>query len=267
MSFGLVKYLSRSGACFSKVPRTFRAQKATCQTAIPLFSNDDLLTCLYVRKTMKNARSPVHSAWQSKIWIRDEANHREEKFWCWTSVESRFFTNFWQKVNLTQLQKLQNGWHSFLIIMVATCHHCRTDLVTHLFSPLLFTFATLKRGIGVGWGWSFNQKTFLLKRLYSSPFLGYWEKQFFKLQIQLRECVKGQIFFFRTLLLYKDHSMKLVMKNITSKGCFQIDQHCNPNLEIDSKLCYKTASSCLAFNVTSCSSYCNKLERHWRSWN
>ena len=31
-------------ACFSKVPRTFRARKASCQTAIRLFSKADLLT-------------------------------------------------------------------------------------------------------------------------------------------------------------------------------------------------------------------------------
>ena len=56
----------------------------------------------------------MYSASQSKTWIQDAANHREEKFWCWTSVENRFFTNFWQRVFLTQLQnKLQNGLHSF----------------------------------------------------------------------------------------------------------------------------------------------------------
>ena len=103
----------------------------------------------------------------------------------------------------------------------------------------------MKRGKGVGGGWDFSQKAFLLERLYSSTFLGYWGKQFFKLQIQLRagnHCVKGQTFSFRTLFLCKDHSMKLMMNNnkqrMFSNLNFQTDLHCNPNLEIDSKLCY-----------------------------
>ena len=38
------------GACFSKVPRTFRARKASCQTAIHLLDKADLLTCFKCAK-------------------------------------------------------------------------------------------------------------------------------------------------------------------------------------------------------------------------
>ena len=36
---------ARSGARFSKVPKTFRAQKAICESTNRLFSKADLLTC------------------------------------------------------------------------------------------------------------------------------------------------------------------------------------------------------------------------------
>ena len=43
--------VSEPGACFSNVPRIFRARKAICQTAIRMFWIADLLTCFNVRKT------------------------------------------------------------------------------------------------------------------------------------------------------------------------------------------------------------------------
>ena len=53
----VIKLLSghfRAEACFSKVSRTFRARKATFQTAIRLFSNGDLLTFFFnVRETKR----------------------------------------------------------------------------------------------------------------------------------------------------------------------------------------------------------------------
>ena len=42
--------LSSTGVCFSKVPRTFWARKASCQIAIRLFWKADLLTCFYCKK-------------------------------------------------------------------------------------------------------------------------------------------------------------------------------------------------------------------------
>ena len=42
------------GACFSKTPRTFRARKATSQTAIRLFSKADLLTYFEYKKKQEN---------------------------------------------------------------------------------------------------------------------------------------------------------------------------------------------------------------------
>ena len=41
----LVLFSIRTGARFSKVPRPFRARKASCQTAIRLFLKADLFTC------------------------------------------------------------------------------------------------------------------------------------------------------------------------------------------------------------------------------
>ena len=40
--------------CFSKVPRNFRARKASCLTAIRSFSKADLLTCFSSKKNQED---------------------------------------------------------------------------------------------------------------------------------------------------------------------------------------------------------------------
>ena len=47
--------MSIPGACFSKVPRTFRARKASCQTTITCFEKM-ILACFNGRKTKRIAR-------------------------------------------------------------------------------------------------------------------------------------------------------------------------------------------------------------------
>ena len=56
-----------SRACFSKVPRTFQTRKASCQTAIRLFSKANLLTCFQCKKNKEDCE-----VW----WLRTSALQR-----------------------------------------------------------------------------------------------------------------------------------------------------------------------------------------------
>ena len=47
-------------ACFSKVPRTFRARKASCQSAFRFFWKANLWTCLYFKKKTNKLRELWH---------------------------------------------------------------------------------------------------------------------------------------------------------------------------------------------------------------
>ena len=55
------------GACFSKVPRTFRARKASYQTAFHLFWKANLLTCFKCKKNHEDCE-----VW----WLRTSALRR-----------------------------------------------------------------------------------------------------------------------------------------------------------------------------------------------
>ena len=59
-----------AGACFSKVLRTFRVRKASCQTAVRLFWKADLLTCFYCKKNQED-----DEVW----WLRTSALRRYKK--------------------------------------------------------------------------------------------------------------------------------------------------------------------------------------------
>ena len=112
-----VSRLSRNGPCFSKISRTFRARKASCQTAIRLFWKADLWTCFYCKKNQEDCE-----VW----WLRISAlriykgscgtRNRPEKFrdfcetvpWCDIRISSKLVdSSHWVK------QKNTRSWLTF----------------------------------------------------------------------------------------------------------------------------------------------------------
>ena len=75
-----------SGARFSKVPRTFRARKAICQTAIHLFWRADLFICFQYKKNLEDCQ-----VW----WLRTSALRRY-KGNCGTRNRPEKFRDFWE---------------------------------------------------------------------------------------------------------------------------------------------------------------------------
>ena len=76
----------RFGACLWKVPRTFRARKASCQTAVRLFLKADLLACF---KCMKNQEDC------EVLWLRTSAMRRHKGNYR-TRKRPEKFRDFWE---------------------------------------------------------------------------------------------------------------------------------------------------------------------------
>ena len=78
----------RPGSCFTKVPCTFRARKASCQPTIRLFSKSDSLTCFQWKKTQEDCE-----VW----WVRTVALRRWRRN-CGTRNRPEKFRDIWQRI-------------------------------------------------------------------------------------------------------------------------------------------------------------------------
>ena len=75
-----------SGACFSKVPITFRARKASRQTAICLAWKANPLTCFWCKKNKEDC----------EVWWLRTPPLRRYKGNCGTRNRPEKFRNFWE---------------------------------------------------------------------------------------------------------------------------------------------------------------------------
>ena len=76
----------KPGARFSKVPRTFRVRKASCQTAIRLFWKADLFTCFNYKKNQGDC----------EVWRPRTSALRRYKRNCGTRNRPEKFRDFWE---------------------------------------------------------------------------------------------------------------------------------------------------------------------------